>query len=43
MAKGQKRSNKETKKPKKKEVAAAAPEAFGKGLSTSIGTSKKKG
>jgi len=43
MAKGQKRSNKEMKKPKQKKEAAPALAAFEKGLSTSIGTSKKKG
>lgn len=43
MAKGQKRSNRETKKPKQKKAAAAAPATFERGLSTPIGTSKQKG
>lgn len=43
MAKGQKRSNKEAKKPKQKKVAAIPPAAFEKGLSASLGTQKKKG
>ncbi len=42
MAKGQKRSNKETKKPKQQKVAAAVPATFEKGLSAPIGTSKQK-
>lgn len=42
MAKGQKRSNKEIKKPKQVKPAAAAPVSFAKGLSGSEGSSKKK-
>ena len=44
MAKGQKRSNREIKKPKQKQKkpAAAAPVALGKGRSPAIGTPKKK-
>ena len=42
MAKGQKRSNKEVKKPKQKKVAPAAPAAFEKGLSGTGETAKKK-
>ena len=43
MAKGQKRSNRETMKPKQKKASAAAPATFEKGPSTLIGTSKQKG
>jgi len=42
MAKGQKRSNKEIKKPKQKKEAPAAPMSFEKGLSGSPGMQKKK-
>lgn len=42
MAKAQKRGNKEAKKPKKEKAAAAAPTTFEKGLSPSMGGSKKK-
>lgn len=42
MAKSQKRSNKEIKKPKKAKEAAAAPSSFEKGLSANAGGSKKK-
>ena len=41
MAKGQKRSNREPKKPKQKK-AATAPASFEKGLSAAVGTQKKK-
>jgi hypothetical protein len=41
MAKGQKRSNKEIKKPKQKKEAPAAPATFEKGLTSSAGTMKK--
>ena len=40
MAKGQKRSNKEVKKPKQKKAAPAAPASYDRGLS--VGTAKKK-
>jgi hypothetical protein len=43
MAKGQQKSNKEIKKPKKEKPVAAAPASFEKGLSESSSTSKKKG
>ncbi len=43
MAKGQKRSNKEIKKPKQKKVASAAPVSFEKGLSATGEMAKKKG
>lgn len=42
MAKGQKRSNRETKKPKQKKAVLAAPATFEKGLSTPIGAAKQK-
>jgi hypothetical protein len=42
MAKGQKRSNREIKKPKQKKPAAAAPTALGKGWSPAVGMLKKK-
>ncbi|MFN3644169.1 MAG: hypothetical protein ACK4TB_14750 [Gemmobacter sp.] len=41
MAKGQMRSNKEAKKPKKDKKPAAAPATFSKGISASTGTPKK--
>ena len=41
MAKGQKHGNREIKKPKKKE-AAAAPSPLTKGMTASIGVPKKK-
>jgi len=43
MSKGQQRSNREPKKPKKKKEPAAAPSAFGKGLSAAAVPPKKKG
>ena len=44
MAKGQQKSNKEVKKPKKDKTAAAAPApSFEKGLTESSSTPKKKG
>lgn len=43
MAKGQKRSNREIKKPKQKKAPAAAPASFEKGLLASGGSPKKKG
>jgi hypothetical protein len=43
MAKGQKRSNKEIKKPKQQKAAAASPATFEKGLSSPIGSSGSKG
>lgn len=43
MAKGQKRSNREIKKPKQKKEAVAAPSGFTKGTSASVGNLKKKG
>lgn len=43
MAKGQKRSNKEIKKPKQQKAAAARPATFEKGLSSPIGSSGSKG
>jgi transposase len=42
MAKGQKRSNREIKKPKQKKAAPTPPAAFGKGLSASKSAPKKK-
>jgi hypothetical protein len=42
MAKGQKRSNKEIKKPKQEKAAPAAPATFAKGL-TGSDQPKKKG
>ncbi|MFT5947783.1 MAG: hypothetical protein ACI807_002043 [Paracoccaceae bacterium] len=42
MAKSQKRSNKEVKKPKQvKSTAAAAPAAFAKGLTPAVAGKKK--
>jgi hypothetical protein len=41
MAKGQKRSNREIKKPKQKKPAAAAPAVLGKGRSAPTGNPKK--
>ena len=43
MAKGQQKSNKEIKKPKKEKPTAAAPTSFTKGISDSNSTAKKKG
>ncbi len=43
MAKGQKRSNREIRKPKKKVEPAAAPTAMTRGIPISIGKSKKNG
>jgi hypothetical protein len=43
MAKGQQKSNKEIKKPKKEKPAAAAPSSFARGISESNSSSKKKG
>jgi hypothetical protein len=43
MAKGQQKSNKEIKKPKKDKTAAAAPVSFAKGISETSSTPKKKG
>ena len=43
MAKGQLRSNREAKKPKKKKEAVVAPSTFGRGPSTLTSGSKKKG
>lgn len=43
MAKGQLRSNKEVKKPKKAKAAPAAAPAFEKGLSAFAAPPKKKG
>jgi hypothetical protein len=42
MAKGQKRSNKEVKKPKKTKEAAAPPAGMTKGIVASAGGAKKK-
>jgi hypothetical protein len=42
MAKGQKRSNREIRKPKKAKEPAAAPVASAKGKSASIEISKKR-
>jgi len=43
MAKSQMRSNKEVKKPKKdKKAVTAAPAAFEKGISASVGKASKK-
>jgi hypothetical protein len=42
MAKGQKRSNKEAKKPKQNKEAPKPPAAFAKGLSPAEGSKKKK-
>lgn len=43
MAKGQKRSNKEVKKPKQVKAPAVAPSAFPKGSSGTDAVAKKKG
>ena len=43
MPKGQQKSNKEIKKPKKEKAAPAASTSFAKGLSESDSTPKKKG
>lgn len=43
MAKGQKRSNKEIRKPKKVKEAVAPPSGMTKGIVASIGSQKKKG
>jgi hypothetical protein len=43
MAKGQQRSNKETKKPKKTKEAAPAPAGMTKGIVATSATPKKKG
>ena len=43
MAKGQKRSNREIRKPKKKKESVTAPVVLTKGISGSIGIPKKKG
>lgn len=42
MAKSQKRSNKEVKKPKQTKAVPAAPIPFQKGQSDTDGTAKKK-
>ena len=42
MAKGQKKSNREIKKPKQAKAAPASPATFEKGLSDAISASKKK-
>lgn len=42
MAKGQKRSNKEVRKPKKTKEAITPPTGMTKGIVASIGTPKKK-
>ncbi|MGO9007378.1 MAG: hypothetical protein ACLQIQ_22060 [Beijerinckiaceae bacterium] len=42
MAKGQKRSNREIKKPKKKKEAATAPSPLTKGMTASTEVPKKK-
>lgn len=43
MPKGQQKSNKEVKKPKKDKTAAAAPMSFAKGVSEASSPPKKKG
>ncbi|WP_256439112.1 hypothetical protein [Rubellimicrobium arenae] len=43
MPKGQQKSNKEIKKPKKDKTAPAAPTSFSKGILDSDSSSKKKG
>ena len=43
MPKGQQKSNKEIKKPKKDKTVAAAPSGFAKSSSQPGGTAKKKG
>jgi hypothetical protein len=42
VAKGQKRSNKEAKKPKQKKDVPTVPASFEKGLTASVGMPKKK-
>ena len=42
MAKGQKRSNREIRKPKKKAEPAAAPAVMTRGIPISVGKPKKK-
>ncbi len=42
MAKGQKRSNREIRKPKKKKEPVAAPTGLTRGLSASVENPKKK-
>jgi len=42
MAKGQRRSNREIRKPKKKKETAVAPVGLTKGVSASLGLQKKK-
>ena len=42
MVKEQKRGNRESKKPKQDKKPAAAPVGLAKGMSASIGQSKKK-
>jgi len=42
MAKGQRRSNREIRKPKKKKEPVTAPAVSTKGISASIGIPKKK-
>jgi hypothetical protein len=42
MAKGQKRSNREIRKPKKKKEIATPPVVLTKGIPVSIGVPKKK-
>ena len=42
MAKGQKRGNRETRKPKKKKESVTAPVASTRGISASIGIPNKK-
>lgn len=43
MPKGQQKSNKEVKKPKKEKPAAAPSTGFEKGINPSAGSTKKKG
>jgi hypothetical protein len=43
MPKGQQKSNKEVKKPKKEKAATPAPTSFAKGISDSDSGAKKKG
>jgi hypothetical protein len=43
MANGQKKSNKEIKKPKQVKTPVAMPSTFEKGLSGGVSSSKKKG
>jgi|GEM_PF-1039821 len=42
MAKGQKRGNREPRKPKKKKESVTAPVVSARGISASIGIPKKK-